>query len=95
MISVLILTKNEEQDLPGCLESVKWCDDIHVFDSNSNDKTVAIAQAFGAKVTQRESKTVDYPLDTLAHHTKIKVHQQTQLQAGQFQVCQQLCRMHG
>ena len=54
MISVLILTKNEEQDLPGCLESVKWCDDIHVFDSNSDDQTVAIAQAFGAKVTQRE-----------------------------------------
>lgn len=53
MISVLILTRNEEQDLPGCLESVAWSDDIHVYDSFSDDSTVSIAQDFGAKVTQR------------------------------------------
>lgn len=53
MVSILILTKNEEQDLPGCLQSVAWCDDVHVFDSFSNDKTVEIAETFGAKVTQR------------------------------------------
>jgi len=33
MISVLILTYNEEQDLPACLDSVAFSDDIHVFDS--------------------------------------------------------------
>lgn len=54
MISVLILTKNEEQDLPGCLESVAWSDDVHVFDSFSTDRTVEIARAAGAHVTQRE-----------------------------------------
>ncbi|WP_047549750.1 glycosyltransferase family 2 protein [Methylotenera sp. G11] len=53
MISVLILTKNEQQDLPGCLESVAWSDDVHVYDSMSTDDTVAIAERFGAKVTQR------------------------------------------
>jgi glycosyltransferase involved in cell wall biosynthesis len=53
MISILILTKNEEQDLPGCLESVAWSDDIHVYDSYSTDGTVDIALAFGAHVTQR------------------------------------------
>lgn len=52
MISILILTKNEEKDLPGCLASVKWCDDIHVFDSYSTDETINIAKAYGAKVTQ-------------------------------------------
>ena len=52
-ISVLILTKNEEQDLPGCLESVAWSDDVHVFDSYSDDRTVEIAEAAGARVTQR------------------------------------------
>jgi glycosyltransferase involved in cell wall biosynthesis len=52
-ISVLILTKNEEQDLPGCLESVRWCDDVHVYDSFSTDRTVAIAQAAGCVITQR------------------------------------------
>ncbi|AKD57251.1 glycosyltransferase family 2 protein [Spirosoma radiotolerans] len=54
MISVLILTKDEEQDLPKCLKSVSWCDDIHVFDSFSNDRTVEIAQKAGAIVTQRK-----------------------------------------
>lgn len=54
MISILILTKNEQQDLPGCLESVAWSDDIHVFDSMSTDETAAIAVRFGAKVTQRD-----------------------------------------
>jgi len=53
MISVLILTKNEEKDIVGCLRSVSWCDDIHVFDSFSDDKTVSIAKDFGATVTQR------------------------------------------
>lgn len=52
-ISILILTKNEQQDLPACLESVAWSDDIHVYDSMSTDDTVAIAEKFGAKVTQR------------------------------------------
>jgi len=54
MISVLILTRNEQQDLPGCLASVAWCDDIHVFDSYSTDNTVEIAKAAGAHVHQRE-----------------------------------------
>src|ERR1700754_4013340 len=53
MISVLILTKNEQRDLPECLESVAWSDDVHVFDSYSTDETVAIAKAAGATVTQR------------------------------------------
>ena len=54
MISILILTKNEELDLPGCLQSVSWSDDIHVFDSHSTDETVAIAVRAGAHVTQRD-----------------------------------------
>jgi len=53
MISVLILTKNEEVDLPGCLASVAWSDDVHVFDSLSTDRTVEIASAHGAHVTAR------------------------------------------
>lgn len=52
-ISVLILTKNEQQDLPACLASVAWSDDVHVYDSLSTDRTVEIAEQFGAKVTKR------------------------------------------
>ena len=54
MISILILTKNEEEDLPGCLASVGWSDDLHVFDSFSTDQTVAIAEGCGATVLQRK-----------------------------------------
>ena len=61
MISVLILTKNEEQDLPGCLASVAWSDDVHVFDSFSADRTVEIARQAGVRVTQR-------PFDDYATH---------------------------
>jgi len=53
MISVLILTRNEQQDLPECLRSIAWSDDVHVFDSFSTDDTVAIAKAAGAHVHQR------------------------------------------
>jgi glycosyltransferase involved in cell wall biosynthesis len=53
MISILILTRNEEQDLPACLASVAFSDDVHVFDSDSTDRTQEIAHARGAKVTTR------------------------------------------
>jgi glycosyltransferase involved in cell wall biosynthesis len=58
MISVLILTKNEQLDLPGALASVAGLagdqpDDIHVFDSHSTDATVEIARAAGAHVHTR------------------------------------------
>lgn len=53
MISVLILTRNEDQDLPGCLDSVAWSDDVHIFDSESTDGTAAIAEARGAHVATR------------------------------------------
>ena len=50
MVSILILTKNEETDLPGCLELVSWSDDIHVYDSYSVDNTLAIAERFGGLI---------------------------------------------
>ncbi|KKK65699.1 hypothetical protein LCGC14_2971520, partial [marine sediment metagenome] len=53
-ISVLILTLNEEVDLPACMESVSWCDDVVIFDSFSSDRTEQIATAAGARFFQRE-----------------------------------------
>jgi glycosyltransferase involved in cell wall biosynthesis len=49
-ISVVIITFNEELNLPRTLESVKWADEVVVVDSGSTDKTVEIARLFGAKV---------------------------------------------
>lgn len=53
MFSVLILTKNEEASLPGCLSSVHWCDDVVVLDSHSTDRTREIAREAGARVEER------------------------------------------
>lgn len=52
-VSVLILTRNEQQDLPDCLASVAWSDDVHVLDSLSTDRTREIAREAGAQATQR------------------------------------------
>src|SRR6476659_6723527 len=50
MLSAIILTKNEEQDLPACLKSIAWIDDRIVLDSGSTDQTVALAQKASARV---------------------------------------------
>jgi glycosyltransferase involved in cell wall biosynthesis len=49
-LSVVIITFNEEANLPRTLESVKWADEIIVVDSGSTDRTVEIAKNYGAKV---------------------------------------------
>jgi len=53
-VSVIVLTKNEQKDLPGCLDSVSWSDDVHVYDSFSTDETIDIARKYGALVIQRK-----------------------------------------
>ena len=53
MISVIILTHNEETNIGRCLDSVSWSDDILVVDSFSEDRTVEISKRCGARVIQR------------------------------------------
>ena len=53
MFSILILTKNEEVNLPECLKSVSWCEDVVVLDSFSSDHTVELAKASGARLFER------------------------------------------
>src|ERR1700684_2530480 len=52
-VSVMILTLNEELNLAECIDSCGWSDDIVVFDSMSEDRTLEIATAKGARVFQR------------------------------------------
>jgi glycosyltransferase involved in cell wall biosynthesis len=54
MISVLILTLDEEYVLEECLRSVSWSDDVHVFDSGSRDATPEIASKHGASFSNRD-----------------------------------------
>ena len=53
MFSILILTRDEEANLPRCLQSVSWCDDVVVLDSQSRDRTQAVAKEGGARVFER------------------------------------------
>lgn len=51
-VSVLIPAKNEEQNLPACLESLQRADEIFVVDSHSSDRSGEIAERYGATVVQ-------------------------------------------
>ncbi len=56
-ISSVIITYNEEHNIARCIESVKdVADEIILVDSYSDDKTVAIAESYGAKVYYRHFK---------------------------------------
>lgn len=69
-VSACIMAKNEESMLPRCLESVKsWVDEIIFVDTGSTDKTVEIAESFGAKIyhhpwqndfSLHRNQTIDY-----------------------------------
>ncbi len=49
MLSVAIITHNEESDIRDALESIKWADEI-VVDSFSTDKTLEICRQYTDKV---------------------------------------------
>jgi glycosyltransferase involved in cell wall biosynthesis len=51
-VSIIIPIRNEEANLPRCLASVEWADEVVVVDSQSTDRSGAIAQRFGAEVVQ-------------------------------------------
>lgn len=56
MISVILITRDEERNIRGCLESVSWADEIVVMDSGSTDDTVAICREFTDQV-----ESTDWP----------------------------------
>ncbi|MBE9223271.1 glycosyltransferase family 2 protein [Cyanobacterium stanieri LEGE 03274] len=51
-VSVLIPAKDEEFNIEACMDSVALADEVFLVDSQSGDRTVAIAEAKGAKVVQ-------------------------------------------
>ncbi len=69
-IAAIILTKNEEADLPDCLASLETLDaEIHIIDSGSSDRTLAIAEKHGAQILKHEflnySSQFNWALDTI------------------------------
>jgi glycosyltransferase involved in cell wall biosynthesis len=53
-VSVIVPIKNEAGNLPRCLDSIRWADEIFVVDSQSTDGSAEIAQQHGAQVVQFE-----------------------------------------
>ncbi|MEM1098463.1 MAG: glycosyltransferase family 2 protein [Planctomycetota bacterium] len=60
-VSILILTKNEQDHLPKLLDTLGGFDDVVLFDSGSTDETVQIAEDWGCRVVTR-------PFDDWASH---------------------------
>ena len=54
MISVYILTYNEEIDIADCIKSALLSDDVIVVDSFSTDRTIEIASQYPVKVVQHK-----------------------------------------
>ncbi len=58
-LSVVLATRNEEQNIERCLMSIKEiADEIIIFDEHSTDKTVSIAKKFGAKVFDTDHEEI-------------------------------------
>jgi glycosyltransferase involved in cell wall biosynthesis len=53
-VSVIVPIKNEAENLPRCLASIAWADEIFVVDSQSTDGSPRIAEELGARVVQFE-----------------------------------------
>jgi GT2 family glycosyltransferase/tetratricopeptide (TPR) repeat protein len=50
-VSLFMIVKNEEANLPACLESVRGLfPDIVILDTGSTDRTIEVARSFGARV---------------------------------------------
>ncbi len=50
-ISACMIVKDEEELLPGCLDSIRdWVDEIVIVDTGSTDHTIEIAESYGARV---------------------------------------------
>lgn len=54
MFSVLILTKNEENNIENCIKSINFTDDIVILDSLSSDRTQELGKKNGARIIERE-----------------------------------------
>lgn len=70
LISVVILTLDEEPNLPHALRSLEGLDcEVHVVDSGSKDRTREIAEAWGAKVVthafENQARQLNWALDSL------------------------------
>jgi glycosyltransferase involved in cell wall biosynthesis len=53
-LSVVLITRNAAAQLPDCLASVAFADEVLVVDSDSSDGTAELAARYGARVVAKE-----------------------------------------
>lgn len=53
-ISIVVITKNEELMIEGCLRSIAWADEIIIIDDFSEDKTLEISKKYTNKIYKRK-----------------------------------------
>jgi len=51
-VSACVIAKDEEENLPACLDALAFCDEVLLLDSGSRDRTVSVARARGARVVE-------------------------------------------
>ena len=56
-ISAIILTKNAEDLLADCIDSVSFCDEVIIIDDYSTDRTAELAKHLGASVFPYSSES--------------------------------------
>ncbi|MEW6664359.1 MAG: glycosyltransferase family 2 protein [Thermodesulfobacteriota bacterium] len=70
-LSVAIITKDEEERLPACLQGLGFAAEVLVVDSDSKDRTVDVARSFGARVLVEEwrgfSGQKQFAVDSCSH----------------------------
>ncbi len=57
-VTVVIAARNEAANIAGCVDSVRWADDIIVAEHGSTDDTACIAREGGARVIQEPAATI-------------------------------------
>ena len=85
-ISVLLPTYNSAIVIRGCLESVKWADEILVVDSFSTDDTPEMCREYGARILQREyiqsAKQKNWAIPQCAHEWVLQIDTDERLEEG-------------
>jgi glycosyltransferase involved in cell wall biosynthesis len=70
-LSVVLVTQNAAAQLPECLASVAFADEVLVVDSDSSDGTVEVAERYGARVLNKEwlgfGRQKQYAVEQAAH----------------------------